>query len=67
MQLPEADHAEIDLRKLREYCLNPAHPRGRHKARVFRAALGIGQDDAPWLRQTILDRLGALIAMPAGD
>ena len=67
MQLPEADRAEIDLRKLRDYCLNPAHPRGRHKAPVFRAALGIGQHDAPWLRQAILDQLGTAIAISAGS
>ena len=30
----------IDPRKLTEYALNPAHPRGGHKARVFRSALG---------------------------
>lgn len=26
--------------KFRDYALNPNHPRGRHKARVFEAALG---------------------------
>ncbi|WP_200235400.1 DUF6883 domain-containing protein [Thiohalocapsa halophila] len=41
MKLPNANQAVVDLEKLRGYCLNPAHPRGRHKARVFAAALGI--------------------------
>jgi hypothetical protein len=53
-QLPNADRAVLDLRKVDDYCLNPAHPRGRHKARVFRDALGIGQNEAGWLRQTLL-------------
>jgi hypothetical protein len=28
--------AIADVRKLAGYSLNPSHPRGRHKARVFR-------------------------------
>ena len=31
----------VDLAKLRDYCLNEEHPRGRHKARVFRSRLGL--------------------------
>jgi hypothetical protein len=31
------------------------HPRGRHKARVFREALGIQQTDAAWLPQILLE------------
>jgi hypothetical protein len=30
----------IDPRKFTEYCLNPNSPRGRHKALVFKSALG---------------------------
>lgn len=37
--------------------LDPEHPRGRHKARVFRSALGIGQDDWEHLREQILDAI----------
>ncbi len=32
---------EIPIDKLLEYCLNPDHPEGCHKARIFNAALGI--------------------------
>jgi len=32
---------EVDLRKLRDYCLNVDSPRGRHKARVFASVLGL--------------------------
>lgn len=52
--LPRVDLAVVELRKLVDYCLNPVHPRGRHKARVFQAALGVGQAEAEWLRDAIL-------------
>ena len=45
----------FDIQKLEVYCLDPTHPRGRHKARVFRGALGITLRDASWLRRVILD------------
>ena len=35
MKLPNADRAVIDAAKLRGYCLNADHPRGKQKARVF--------------------------------
>jgi hypothetical protein len=54
MRLPNSDQAICDIRKLEDYCLDPAHPRGRHKARVFRDALGIGRNDAAWLRAAFL-------------
>jgi hypothetical protein len=54
-KLPHTDHLFLDVRKLSAYCLDPTHPRGRHKARVFRDALGIGPKEAAWLRAQILD------------
>jgi len=56
-QLPNAGRAELDLRKLEEYCLNRLHPRGRHKARVFQEALGIGRSQAVWLKAQLLAAL----------
>ena len=44
----------VDIKKLRDYCLNDNHPRGRHKARVFRSRLGITADDADLLRRALL-------------
>jgi len=44
----------VDLRKIRDYCLNPDHPRGRHKARVFVVALGLTLEDAEELRDALL-------------
>ena len=67
-QVPNAGRAVLDLRKFEDYCLNPAHPRGRHKARVFRDALGIGRDEAEWLRTALLAGLdGAEAAIFAQD
>ena len=54
-RLPNGDRAILDLRKIEDYCLSATHPRGRHKARVFRDALGLGQDDAAWLRDALLE------------
>lgn len=54
VKLPNGDRAVVDFEKLQSYCLNPQHPRGRHKARVF-AASGIFQKDAELLRRAILD------------
>ena len=50
MMLPNGERAIVDIAKLTEYCLSLDHPRGRHKARVFAAALGFSADDAEQLR-----------------
>lgn len=54
MKLPNGDRAVVAIEKLRDYCLDPAHPRGRHKARVFAVALGWSADDAGQLRDLLL-------------
>ena len=54
MRLPGADRAIVDIAKLRDYSLDPHHPRGRHKARVFASALGLTQADAEILRGALL-------------
>jgi hypothetical protein len=53
--LPHWDEAILDIRKLEDYCLSPSHPRGRHKARVFRHSLGLQRGDAAWLRDVLLE------------
>jgi len=55
MNLPNAEQAVVDLRKLEDYCLDSTHPRGKHKARVFASALGLTQEDAEYLRTALLD------------
>ena len=52
--LPNRNEAVLDIRKIEDYCLNPSHPRGRHKARVFREALDLRRTDAGWLRDALL-------------
>ena len=54
MILPNADRAVVDVARLRDYSLNPAHDKGRHKARVFAAAIGFTVADAERLRSMIL-------------
>jgi len=54
MKLPNPSSAIIDIEKIRDYCLDPEHPRGKHKARVFESALGMTRADADTLRRLIL-------------
>jgi hypothetical protein len=55
VRLPNSHNAVVEILKLRNYTLNPNHPVGKHKARVFNAALGISQKDASWLRERALE------------
>ena len=52
--LPHADKAFIDIRKWTGYVLDPENARGRHKARVFKSAIGIDASKAYELSQAIL-------------
>ncbi len=45
----------MDIAKLRDYSLNPAHKEGRHKARVFASALGLEVSDSGWLSERLLE------------
>jgi hypothetical protein len=55
-RLPHGDEAILDIRKIKDYCLSPSHPRGRHKARVFREALDLQRRDAVWLRDALCSK-----------
>lgn len=44
--LSGANKAKIDPRKLTEYALNPNHPDGGNKAKVFESALGFNKSNA---------------------
>jgi hypothetical protein len=55
MLLPNAERAVVEIAKLRDYSLNSQHEAGKHKARVFKSALGLTADDAAWLRERILE------------
>lgn len=54
MKLPGDEWAVVEIAKLRDYCLDPVHPRGRYEARVFASALGLTQADAELLRRQLL-------------
>jgi hypothetical protein len=58
MKIPHAERAEVSLRKLRDYCLNPLHDDGQHKARVFGSALRMTAADAEVLRDLLLAAVG---------
>jgi hypothetical protein len=45
----------VEVVKVHDYCLNPNHPRGRHKARVFAAVLGLTAADTDLVRQALLE------------
>ena len=64
MKLPNSERAIIELEKLVEYCLNPDHPRGKHKARVFEAACGFNLGNVELLRDQLLEaaELGDAVA-----
>jgi hypothetical protein len=54
MPIPNAERAIVDIRKLRDYCLNPMHEEGQHKARLFAAVLDMTADNAEDLRALLL-------------
>jgi hypothetical protein len=55
--LPNAENAVVDIRNLRDYCLNPEHPSGKNKARLFLSILGMTADNAEELRQIISEKV----------
>lgn len=55
--IPHAEHAVVDIRKLRDYCLNFEHSTGKHKARLFQSTLGMRVEDALELRRILLKEI----------
>ena len=66
MKMPGGDAAIVDRQKLTGYCLNPEHPRGKHKARVF-ATLGFTAENADALRAALLMAAASGDAQPAAS
>lgn len=66
-KLPNAENAVVEMRKPRNYCLSPEHPRGKHKARVFASALGLTAEDSEELRQALISAIVSEEAMPAEE
>ena len=55
MKLPNPNRAIVERKKLTDYCLNPNHPDGRHKARVFESALGLNLNNVEILETALLE------------
>ena len=66
MKMPDGDAAIVDRQKLTGYCLNPEHPRGKHKGRVF-ATLGFTAENADALRAALLMAAASGDAQPAAS
>jgi hypothetical protein len=67
MKLPGGNDAIVEISKLRDYCLNPNHPRARHKARVFLAIFRLAQADAEFLRSALIQAAREADAVPGGS
>lgn len=67
MKLPNGSNAVVDLQKLTAYALDPEHERGRQKARLFKAMLGMEARDAPGLREALLTAAGNGAAVERGS
>ena len=55
MIIPNAERAVVDVRKLRDYCLNSTHDEGKQKARLFESMIGMTTSDAEELRRILLE------------
>ena len=55
--IPNVESATINPKKLTEYALNPNHPVGGNKAKVFESALGYNQSNADDLMRQIYEKL----------
>ena len=64
-RLLNADQAIIDPRKLTDYALDPNHPVGGNKARVFEAELGYNQSNADDLLDQIRQGVTSHPPLPA--
>jgi hypothetical protein len=64
MKLPNGERAIVPLEKLRDYCLNPGHRVGSHKAHVFESVLGLTAVHAEELQQRLISvaRTGDAVA-----
>lgn len=54
----------VEIDKIAGYSLNPKHPEGKHKARVFKSALGLNLDDAEELQVILLQAVANYDAIP---
>lgn len=53
MKLPNGINADLG-NKIEDYCLNPNHDKGKHKAILFQSKLGITKANSQILKQALL-------------
>jgi len=54
VKLPNPENTVIDDNKLAGYSLNPDHPKGQHKARVFKSALNLDLSSVEELKAALI-------------
>jgi hypothetical protein len=64
MKLPNPERAIVEIDKIAGYCLNPEHPEGKHKARVFKSALDLDLNDTEELQAVLLQAVANYDAIP---
>lgn len=64
MKLPNPENAYINDNKLAGYSLNPNHPEGQHKARVFKSALDLDLNHLEELKNALLEAVKNDDAVP---
>ncbi|MBW4480291.1 MAG: hypothetical protein KME54_26505 [Tolypothrix brevis GSE-NOS-MK-07-07A] len=64
MKLPNPERAIVEIDKIVGYCLNPEHPEGKHKARVFKSALDLDLNNAEELEVALLQAVANYDAIP---
>lgn len=57
IKVPNCEKAVVNGPKLKNYCLNLTHPRGKHKTRGFQSALGLTKEDTSFLRKRLLEEV----------
>jgi hypothetical protein len=67
MKLPNPERAIVEMDKIAGYCLNPQHPDGKHKARVFKSALDLDINNALELRTALLEAVITYDAVPVAS
>lgn len=65
--LPNFEKATIDPKKLTEYALNPEHPVGGNKAKVFESVLGYNKSNWEQLAQQVQEKLPQSEAISKGS
>lgn len=65
--LSNARKAKMPKSKIVDYALNPDHPTGKHKAKVFESALGYNKDNYKSLIKQIKQNVGKYKATQVGQ